>query len=119
MEVARSFSLTLFRATTVGIFLLPLWLHSSSSAQLGSNRQQSPDTQGQSNQSSDEVFSNIDRHAEDEFRQGTALTGKGAFKEAIPHLLAAQGKVSNAYAAGFNLALCYVATASPSLPSKF
>lgn len=52
----------------------------------------------------------IDAHAEDELKEGTALTRKGNFTEAIPHLLAAQGKVANEYAAGFNLALCYVGT---------
>lgn len=46
--------------------------------------------------------------AEDELRQGTALTRQGSFSEAIPHLLAARGRVRNEYAAGFNLALCYV-----------
>ena len=47
---------------------------------------------------------------EAELRQGTALTSKGRFNEAIPHLLSAQGRVSNEYAASFNLALCYVGT---------
>jgi len=46
--------------------------------------------------------------AEDELRQGTALTRQGLFSEAIPHLLTARGRVANEYAAGFNLALCYV-----------
>jgi predicted Zn-dependent protease len=36
------------------------------------------------------------------------LTRQGLFSEAIPHLLAARGRVANEYAAGFNLALCYV-----------
>jgi tetratricopeptide (TPR) repeat protein len=48
--------------------------------------------------------------AEAELRQGTVLTSKGLFSEAIPHLLAARGRVSNEYAASFNLALCYVGT---------
>jgi predicted Zn-dependent protease len=48
--------------------------------------------------------------AEDELQKGTALTRKGNFSEAIPHLLAARGKVSNEYAASFNLGLCYVGT---------
>ncbi|MGO9084662.1 MAG: tetratricopeptide repeat protein [Terriglobales bacterium] len=46
--------------------------------------------------------------AEDELRKGTALTRQGLFTEAIPHLLAARGRVANEYAASFNLALCYV-----------
>src|SRR5260370_35224466 len=41
---------------------------------------------------------------------GTALTRRGSFAEAIPHLLAARGRVANEYGAEFNLALCYVGT---------
>lgn len=52
----------------------------------------------------------FDREAERELQKGTALTRAGRFTEAIPHLLAAGGRVSNEYAATFNLALCYVAT---------
>lgn len=52
----------------------------------------------------------LDSHAEEELQQGTALTRRGDFSAAIPHLLAARGKVSNQYAASFNLALCYVGT---------
>jgi len=48
------------------------------------------------------------RVAEAELQTGTALTRKGSFREAIPHLLAARGRVANEYAATFNLALCYV-----------
>ena len=48
--------------------------------------------------------------AEAELQTGTALTRKGSFREAIPHLLAARGRVANEYMASFNLALCYVAT---------
>jgi predicted Zn-dependent protease len=48
--------------------------------------------------------------ADSELQTGTALTRKGAFREAIPHLLAARGRSANEYAANFNLALCYVAT---------
>jgi predicted Zn-dependent protease len=47
---------------------------------------------------------------EAELQTGTDLTHKGFFSGAIPHLLAARGRVSNAYAANFNLALCYLAT---------
>lgn len=46
--------------------------------------------------------------AESELQAGIALTQTGRFSEAIPHFLAAQGHVSNEYAANFNLALCYV-----------
>jgi len=49
-----------------------------------------------------------DAVAEDELREGTALTRRGQFSQAIPHLLAAQGRLENDYRANFNLALCYV-----------
>ncbi|HKV78433.1 MAG TPA: tetratricopeptide repeat protein [Candidatus Sulfotelmatobacter sp.] len=47
-------------------------------------------------------------HARDDLERGTALTRQGRFKEAISHLLAARGNVSNEYALEFNLSLCYV-----------
>jgi tetratricopeptide (TPR) repeat protein len=50
---------------------------------------------------------------EAELQTGIALTRQGHFRDAIPHLLAAQGRVSEGYAADFNLALCYVATGQP------
>jgi tetratricopeptide (TPR) repeat protein len=56
-----------------------------------------------------------DANAEAELQKGTALTRNGAFAEAIPHLLASRGKVANNYAAYFNLALCYIATAQSKL----
>jgi len=48
--------------------------------------------------------------AESELQTGIGLTQEGRFSEAIPHFLAAQGRVSDEYAANFNLALCYVGT---------
>src|SRR5205823_13668436 len=48
--------------------------------------------------------------AEFELQAGIELTRGGHFAEAIAHLLEAQGRVSNEYAAEFNLALCYVGT---------
>lgn len=51
-----------------------------------------------------------EQQAEAELQNGIALTHSGHFADAIPHLLAAQGKVSDEYAANFDLALCYVAT---------
>ena len=48
--------------------------------------------------------------AERELQTGIALTQQGHFSEAIPHFLAAEGHVSDGYAANFNLALCYVGT---------
>ncbi len=52
----------------------------------------------------------LDQQAEKELKAGTALTRRGEFSQAIPHLLAARGRGVNDYAADFNLALCYVAT---------
>src|SRR6266496_441350 len=51
-----------------------------------------------------------DAQGEEELQKGTTLTRSGAFTEAIPHLLAADGHVTNEYVARFNLALCYVGT---------
>jgi predicted Zn-dependent protease len=48
--------------------------------------------------------------AEEELQNGIGLLRSGHFAEAIPHFLAARGRVSNEYAAEFNLALCYVGT---------
>ena len=48
--------------------------------------------------------------ANEELQAGTDLTSQGRFREAIPHLLAAQGRATNEFAADFNLALCYTAT---------
>ncbi len=49
-------------------------------------------------------------NGDEELQTGTDLTRQGHFHEAIPHLLAAQGRVSNEFAADFNLALCYTAS---------
>lgn len=54
-----------------------------------------------------------DAQAEQELQQGTTLTRQGSFTEAIPHLLAARGRVANEYAAGMNLSICYIATDQP------
>lgn len=54
-----------------------------------------------------------DQQAERELQTGSALTRRGDFTQAIPHLLAARGRVANEYAAEFNLAICYVATDQP------
>jgi len=62
-----------------------------------------PGTQAQAAQGND-------GEAEAELSEGIRLTRQGRFHDAIPHLLAAQGHVSNGFAADFNLALCYVAT---------
>jgi predicted Zn-dependent protease len=48
--------------------------------------------------------------AEADLQKGIELTRQGLFDEAIPHFLAARGRISDSYAADFNLALCYIAT---------
>ena len=65
------------------------------------------------NQSIDQNASSTSQQSEsaqarDDLERGTALTRRGRFKEAIPHLLAAGGRVKNEYALEFNLSLCYV-----------
>ncbi|HTT21920.1 MAG TPA: tetratricopeptide repeat protein [Candidatus Sulfotelmatobacter sp.] len=84
-------------------------------AQVGENRRfqtpQSPNSQA----ASDQWDRRPDAHAEEELQKGTALTRAGLFAEAIPHLRAALGRVSNDYAASFNLSLCFVATGQPKL----
>lgn len=47
---------------------------------------------------------------EAQLQSGIALTRQGRFAAAIPFFLAARGHVADAFAADFNLALCYVAT---------
>jgi predicted Zn-dependent protease len=77
--------------------------------QTAASRQQSTVTSNQPNQNQTSV-SSPDVHAETEFQTGTALTKKGSFRAAIPHLLAARTLTTHEYAASFNLALCYVGT---------
>lgn len=48
--------------------------------------------------------------AENELQLGITLTRSASFAEAIPHFLAARGRVSDEYAVDFNLALCYIGT---------
>jgi len=48
--------------------------------------------------------------AENELQAGIALTKRGQFQEALPHFLAARGRVAEDFALEFNLALCYVGT---------
>jgi predicted Zn-dependent protease len=48
--------------------------------------------------------------AEGELQTGIALTRQGRFREAIPHFLSAQGRISDEFVLDFDLALCYVAT---------
>jgi tetratricopeptide (TPR) repeat protein len=82
---------------------------SSATAQTSPGRQQSqtkPPTDDHDASSS----VNSSDSANQELQTGTDLTRQGHFHEAIPHLLAAQGRVTNEFAADFNLALCYTAT---------
>lgn len=82
-------------------------------AQVGENRHfQMPPT-SKAEASSDRSTGKTDSQAEEELQKGTELTRAGSFAEAIPHLLAARGRVSNDYAASFNVSLCYVATGQP------
>lgn len=79
----------------------------------GPSVRQAPQVNQSSPTSTDRADNYVDQQAETELRTGTALTSHGQFTEAIPHLLAARGRVVNEYAASFNLALCYVATQQP------
>jgi len=76
-------------------------------AQVAGSRQ-APANQPQASDNAGRAL--VSLQAEEELRSGTDLTRRGLFREAIPHLLAAHGLVSNEYAADFNLALCYVGT---------
>src|SRR5207248_2109684 len=48
--------------------------------------------------------------SETDLREAISLTSHAQFEQAIPHFLAARGKVANSFALEFNLALCYVGT---------
>ncbi len=48
--------------------------------------------------------------AESDLQAGIALTQRGQFQQALPHFLAARGRVAEDFALEFNLALCYVGT---------
>jgi predicted Zn-dependent protease len=93
------------------VIALALAIGSLSKGQTAPGRQQIPVNPNQASQSGgrDAVLS-TQEPPEEELRKGTALTREGSFADAIPHLLAARGQVSNEYAANFNLALCYVGT---------
>ena len=90
--------------------LLGLGLISPGGAQLGPRGQQTPSIENPANREDTDNVSERERQAEAELQTGTALTRRGWFAAAIPHLLAARGQVSNPYAASFNLALCYLGT---------
>jgi tetratricopeptide (TPR) repeat protein len=95
--------------TTLAIFLtflIAVCACSPATAQTSPARQQSQTKP----RTDDPGVSSSSDSAEQELQTGTDLTRQGHFREAIPHLLAAQGRVSNQFAAAFNLALCYTAT---------
>jgi predicted Zn-dependent protease len=80
-------------------------------AQVAPGRQQISSHQDQSSPPGENASGLASQsEAEGELQTGTALTRKGSFREAIPHLVAASKQVANEYPANFNLALCYVAT---------
>ena len=85
---------------------LVLFVCEQNNAQIGGSRQ----VPANQLHTSDNAGHEGSLQAEQELRNGTDLTRRGLFREAIPHLLAAHGQVSNEYAAEFNLALCYVGT---------
>lgn len=86
--------------------VLVLFVCEQNNAQIGGSRQ----VPANQPHTSDNAGHEGSLQAEQELRNGTDLTRRGLFREAIPHLLAAHGQVSNEYAAEFNLALCYVGT---------
>jgi tetratricopeptide (TPR) repeat protein len=96
----------------VTVVIVTSWACEPSIAQVPVDRQRSQTGLNQNLTSPQVASSEQDRdgafQAEDELWKGTALSRKGLFSEAIPHLLEARGRVSNEYAASFNLALCYV-----------
>ncbi len=100
----------IFKATaSTAVLLFGLFLHPASAQSIG--KMQSLSVQSAHiNTLQEKSPSAANSQAEDELRKGTALTRKGLFADAIPHLQAAYGRVSEEYAAGFNLALCYVGT---------
>ncbi len=95
----------------LGIMAIAVTALALSVAQTIPGRRQVPEASGAAqpeNESSRGQGQALDPQSEDELRKGTALTRQGEFGQAIPHLLAAKGRVVNEYAAAFNLALCYV-----------
>ncbi len=99
------------RSAVYGAVILWIFPCLAIHAQVAAGRQQvssNPNSSGLQQESGSGRASQSDFEAE--LQTGTALTRNGSFHEAIPHLLAARGRVTNEYMANFNLALCYVAT---------
>jgi tetratricopeptide (TPR) repeat protein len=107
MSVNLQSSVSKHRMLIGAAILFVLCVSERNNAQVG-GRQQAPAKQPQASDNTGHEL--VSPHAEEELRSGTNLTRRGLFREAIPHLLAAHGHVSNEYAAEFNLALCYVGT---------
>ena len=98
-------------AVVFGAALLGLWQSAALYAQVAPGSQQVLGNRGQPIPPVQGGFSlGSEREVDAELQTGTALTRKGSFREAIPHLLAARPGISHQYAASFNLALCYVGT---------
>jgi tetratricopeptide (TPR) repeat protein len=94
------------RVALVAILQLILWPCPSTQAQI---KNSTPQPESQPNQPANAVSST----PEAELQTGISLTRQRHFRDAIPHLLAAHGRVTEGYAADFNLALCYVAIGQP------
>ena len=86
--------LFLWTALLLGIFLVPETKAQSSSPTVG--------TISESKTSLSQATSHTD------LQRGIDLTRRGFFKEAIPSLSKVRSEVPEDYAAGFNLALCYL-----------
>jgi tetratricopeptide (TPR) repeat protein len=69
---------------------------------------QAPAHQSPNPPSVEQVAQETTPQPEAALQTGISLTRSGHFSEAIPHFLAARGRVSDEFAAEFNLALCYV-----------
>lgn len=89
--------------------LLIFTLCAATVAQSAVANKQIPGTQNQIGQSEDNAATS-GPDPEQELQRGTALTRRGSFSDAIPHLVAARAHVANEHAATFNLALCYLGT---------
>ena len=94
----------------IGTGLVLICMSLGGSAQLAPNPQSQERQKSEAQAAVDKPTLRSDHQAEEELQKGSVLTRTGLFAEAIPHLLAARGRVRNEYAADFNLALCYVAT---------
>ncbi len=108
---SRSHGSTAFCSRAMARVVIAFAIGSSSNGQTAPARQQIPINQNQAtpSQGRDAGLSTQDQ-AEEELRQGTALTSQGSFRDAIAHLLIARKGEVYEYAANFNLALCYVGT---------